>query len=222
MWTISVKYNGAAVSTILNFSSVAFTAIIEHLFFRSKLGLVKILAIVVSILGCLFVARGYEIEIWRINPIGIGIGLLTGVAFSVYSLVGKETAKRGIESWTALFYSFSIAALFLCVFSYFEHFGSGRHFVNYLFWLDDSLFGWTMLIILAAIPTIGGYGLYTLSLRYLQASVANLIATLELPMTAFQAYLILGEWLEFLQIAGTVMILTGVVLIRWNESRINY
>ena len=38
--------------------------------------------------------------------------------------------------------------------------------------------GWAILGALA-IPTILGFGLYTLSLRYLQASVAGLIATLE-------------------------------------------
>jgi DME family drug/metabolite transporter len=71
-----------------------------------------------------------------------------------------------------------------------------------------------VLVSLAWLPTIGGYGLYTVSLGYLPISVANLIATLEPALTAAWAYLLLGERMVPLQIFGSAMIITGVLLIR--------
>jgi drug/metabolite transporter (DMT)-like permease len=74
--------------------------------------------------------------------------------------------------------------------------------------------------LLAIGPSIGGYGLYNVSLKYLSASVANLIATLEPSMTAVLAYLFLGEILTPAQIVGSILILVGVVILRLRE-RVN-
>ena len=88
-----------------------------------------------------------------------------------------------------------------------------------MFWLEKSLNGWGALAFLAIGPTIGGYGLYTVSLGYLPASVANLIATLEPAFTALQAYLFLGEMMTGMQIIGSVVILCAVLFLRWYENR---
>jgi drug/metabolite transporter (DMT)-like permease len=56
--------------------------------------------------------------------------------------------------------------------------------------------------------------LYAVSLRYLPVSVANLIATLEPTMTAALAYFLLGETLTPPQVAGAVLVLLGVVILR--------
>jgi drug/metabolite transporter (DMT)-like permease len=85
--------------------------------------------------------------------------------------------------------------------------------------LGDSLVDWMVLLGLV-IPTIGGYGLYTVSLGYLPVSVANLIATLEPALTAIWAYLLLDERLTPPQIAGSLLIITGVLLLRVNSDEI--
>ena len=78
-----------------------------------------------------------------------------------------------------------------------------------LFWLGDAYAGWLVLILLAVGPTIGGYGLYTVSLNYLPASVANIIATLEPVMTAAQAFILLGERFTAPQWIGSALIVAG-------------
>ena len=45
MWTFSVQYNGAAVATVLAFSSPAMTAILSKLIFKERFNQVKILSI---------------------------------------------------------------------------------------------------------------------------------------------------------------------------------
>ena len=93
-----------------------------------------------------------------------------------------------------------------------------------MFWLGSAVAGWVVLFVLAAGPTLVGYGLYTVSLGYLPSSVANLIVTLEPPFTALVAYLLLGERFTVTQIAGSLMIISGVVLLRvyegWRDGRL--
>ena len=74
-----------------------------------------------------------------------------------------------------------------------------------------------MLALLAVGPTLGGYGLYTVSLTHLPAATANLIATLEPAMTAGLAFLFLGERLTLPQFLGGSLVLTGVLLLRLSE-----
>lgn len=224
IWTISVKLNGAAVSTVLVYSSSATTALLERWLFGEKIDRIKSIAIVLSILGIVFVSGAYDPNAWNINFWGIIIGLLSGILFSIYSLMGRETARREINSWSTLFYTFLFASLFL--FGY-DMISSGTPLSDAggrLLWLGDSILGWGILIILAVIPTIGGYGFYTLSMRYLPATVSNLIAATEPSMTTAEAYLFLGEKLTIPQILGSLMIIAGVILIRLTEritNRIN-
>ena len=84
--------------------------------------------------------------------------------------------------------------------------------------LGDALQGWGILFLLAAGPTLLGFGLYNTSLSYLPSSVVNLIVTLEPPFTAIIAYFLLGERLTGMQIFGGLVILAGVVLLRVSEG----
>ncbi|PWB72255.1 MAG: EamA/RhaT family transporter, partial [Anaerolineales bacterium] len=101
MWTFSVQYNGAAVATVLAFSSPAMTAIFSRLIFRETFNRVKVLSIVLSLIGTVLVSGAHDPSIWALNPLGIIFGLLTGLFFACYNLEGKHASDRSIDSWTA-------------------------------------------------------------------------------------------------------------------------
>ncbi len=208
LWTTSVALNGAAVGTVLAYSAPAFTALASRRLFGERVGPVKIVAIVLSIVGCVAVSGAYDPAAWAIAPAGIVVGLLSGLGFSAYSLMGKASSRRGLEAWSVTCWGFAFAVVFLLLFQI----PAGQ--IDSLFWLGTSLPGWSVLLLLALAPTIGGYGLYTVSMKYLPAGTANLITTLEPPMTAVLAYLLLHEQMTGVQIVGSLLILTGVVLVR--------
>jgi len=217
MWTFSVQYNGAAVATVLAFSSPAMTAILSKLIFKEKFNQVKILSIVLSLLGTILVSGAHNLDVWRLNPLGIIFGLLTGLFFAFYNLEGKHASDTSIDSWTALLYSFAIAALFLFFFNLGSDAMFGKPLLSEMLWLGNSTVAWGILFFLGVAPTLGGFGLYTLSLRYLAPTVANLIATLEPALTAIWAYLFLSEQLNAVQWIGSLLVFTGVILLRWGE-----
>jgi drug/metabolite transporter (DMT)-like permease len=218
-WTVSVVYNGAAVSTVMAYSSAAITAILGWRLYGESLGLRKVIAVILSIVGTVLVAGAYDPAVWQLNPLGVLTGLMSGVAFAGYSLMGKASSRRGINPWTTLFYAFLFGGVFILAFNLIPAWlPEGIASTNFT-WLGGALDGWLVLILLALAPTIGGYGLYMVSMGYLPVSVAQLIATLEPVLTAIWAFLLLSERMSSLQIAGSVLILSGVLLLRARQGK---
>jgi DME family drug/metabolite transporter len=217
-WTISVFYNGAAVSTVLAYSSGAFTAVLGWRIFRERLDIYKIIAVLLSFIGCVLVSGAYIPASWQFNAIGLITGFASGLMMAFYTLMGRWAAHKRVYPLTSLTYSFGFAAVFLFALNLLPiPLGS---LTGNLFSLGSSTAGWLVLIFLAVGPTLGGYGLYTTSLQYLPASVANLIATLEPAFTAVLAFFFLNEQLTITQIFGSVLILSGVLFLRWSENHI--
>lgn len=208
VWTYSVALNGAAVATVLAYSAPAYTAVLGWRLFQEKLGWLKIAVVTASILGCALVAGALDPAAWQVNGLGIFTGILSGLLFSAYSLMGKCADRRALNSWSTLMYAFGFATLFLLAYNLF-----GGAFGD-LLWLGGAWTGWAVLALLGVGPTIGGYGLYTLSLSYLPMSVASLIATLEPAMTALLAFFLLGERLGAAQLLGSALILFSVIVLR--------
>lgn len=219
MWTISVALNGAAISTVLVYCSAAFTAIGGWKFFGEKLEKLKILAIIFSLTGCVFVSEAYNLSVVKTNLLGIATGLLSGVAFAGYSLLGKISSQRGNNPWTTMVYIFGVASFFLLLYTIASSAISGNSFLPTLFCIGPSLSGWGVMLALAIGPGLVGYGFYLVSMTYLPASVANLIATLEPAITAILAYLFLGERLTTVQLLGSALIIVGVLILRISEYK---
>lgn len=201
-WTLSVQLNGAAVATVLAYSSPAFTVLLAGLVLRETITRQKLSAVAISLVGCVLVVEAHRPEVWQVNLIGILVGLGTGLLFALFSLVGKWSAKRFSSSWTVMAYGFLFAALGLLL----------TQSPQTAFSLGIQWDGWLILAILALGPTILGYGLYTLSLRYLPAGVAGLIASLEPALTTLMAVTLLRRPFENIQWLGMGAILLAVVL----------
>ena len=220
LWTISVSLNGAAVATVLAYCSAGFTALLGWWLLKEDLGWAKILAVSLSLGGCVLVSGALDPAAWRANLLGILTGILSGLFFAIYTLMGRSAAKRGLNPWTTLLYTFGLAAVYLLVLNLMP----GKFLPGMaarpadLLWLGKSIAGWGVLFLLAAGPTLGGFGLYNMSLTYLPSSVVNLIATLEPAFTAVIAYFLLGERLTPVQIAGSLLIIAGVVFLRVYEG----
>ncbi len=219
MWTFSVQFNGAAIATVLAFSSPAMTAVLAHFILKEQINRVKLFSIVLSLLGIALVSDAVDPAAWQVNAAGIAFGLLTGFFFACYNMLGKTSANRSIDPWTTMIYGFSNAVVFLFLFNVLVNaFGGSRLLGNFL-WLGSSLSGWAILLLLGIGPTIGGFGLYLVSLGYLPATVANLIGALEPAFTAIWAYLLFHEQLTVLQIVGSLLVFASVILLRFGEER---
>ena len=219
-WTLSVALNGAAVATVLAYCSTGFTALLGWWVLKERLNWAKLVAVLLSLGGCVLVAGAFSPAAWHANLVGILTGILSGLAYAAYSLMGRSASQRGLNPWTSLLYTFLFAAVILLGFNLLPAGllpgvtpGAGK-----LLWLGGSVLGWGLLLALAIGPTLFGYGLYNVSLSYLPSGVANLIVSTEPVFTAVIAYIFLGERLTFIQVVGSLLILSAVALLRVYEG----
>ena len=226
MWTLSVSLNGAAIATVLVYCSAGFTALLGWWLLKESLGWAKLLAVAFSLGGCVLVSNALDAAAWQANLLGIATGVLAGLCYAAYSLLGRSAAQRGLNPWTTLIYTFGFAALFLLAVNLLpgQLLPGTATRPGDLFWLGSALAGWGVLFLLAAVPTVAGFGLYNVSLSYLPSSVANLILTMEPAFTAVFAFILFDERLTGIQLGGSLLIISGVILLRiyegWQTSRI--
>lgn len=203
-WVSSVNLNGAAVATVLVYINPTIVALVSVRFLGESLDRNKLIALVLTLLGMVLVAQMYNPANWQLNGLGILVGLLTGVTWATYAILGQFIARK-YSPWASLFFAFLFGAMFLLPF---------QVFVPNVLGLGAQWNGWAILFFLALGPTLVGFGLYTVGLSQIPASVVTLIATLEPVFSIVLAYFIFGEVLDMPQIIGAVLILVAVILLR--------
>ncbi len=204
VWISSVQYNGAAVATVIIYTSPVIVAILAARFLRERMTRMKLVALVLTIGGCALVARVYDVRQIQLNGGGIAVGIASAFTFATYSLMGRFVT-RNYSSWTCLFYAFLFGFVFLLPVTLFSHSPIPPNLM-----LD----GWATLAFLALVPTLGGFASYTIGLSHLPASVASILAAFEPVTTAIVAYFVFGETLDALQLVGAALILSSVVMLR--------
>jgi len=209
-WTLAVALTNASLATVLVNGSAAFTAVLGWWFLSEHLDWSKAAAVTLSLAGCAIVSRIADGGAWRADTAGILAGIASALCYAAYSLMGRTASQRSLNPWTAVAYTFAFSCAFLGLLNLPGTLpGSGR-----LLFLGKALGGWAWLFLLAAGPTVVGFGLYNASMRHLPSSVANLIMTSEPVFTALVAYRLFGERLDGVQLAGSAMVLGGVAFLR--------
>jgi len=222
LWTIAVTLTGAAIATVLVYSSVVFTALLGWLLLGEHLGWVKTVAVLLCLVGCILVSGAAELNKWHTNALGIITGILSGLFYAFYSLMGRRASQRGINPWTSLFYTFVFAAIILLTINLLPvEFASASAVVPLeLFYLGEQWHGWGLVLLLAAGPTLLGFGMYNVSLSILPSSTVNLIVNLEPVFTCITAYFLLGERLTGIELIGSGIIFMAIMLIRFQKPKL--
>lgn len=220
-WTLAVTLSGAAIATVLVYSSAGFTALLGYFFLHESLGWKKIVSVVLCLIGCVLVSGAIDIDAWQRNALGILSGIFSGLLYALYSLLGRHASQRDLNPWTTLFYTFLFAAVFLFIINLLpiDFIPATANAFSDFFLLGSQWRGWILLVILAAGPTLIGFGLYNTSLVMLPSSTANLILTLEPVITAITAYFLLGERLTAIELIGSGLILGALILLRYRRKQ---
>jgi drug/metabolite transporter (DMT)-like permease len=220
-WTLAVTLSGAAIATVLVYSSAGFTALLGYFFLQESLGWKKAISVILCLLGCVLVSGAIDLDAWQRNALGILSGIFSGLLYALYSLLGRHASQRDLNPWTTLFYTFLFAAVFLFIINLLpiNFFPSTADTFTDFFQLGTQWRGWILLVILAAGPTLVGFGLYNISLVMLPSSTANLILTLEPVVTAITAYFLLGERLTSIELIGSGLILGALILLRYRRKQ---
>ncbi|PKN65752.1 MAG: EamA family transporter [Deltaproteobacteria bacterium HGW-Deltaproteobacteria-15] len=205
-FTISKIQVAAAI--LIQYLSPFFVAFYSILFWKERFTGFKALALLLSFGGCYLVVGGYDLELLKMNRLGIMVGVLSAILFAGYSLLGERGMHR-YRPWTVLFYALLFAALSWHVF--FTPF----HYLKAGF----SAAQWGWLLYISVIGTILPFGLYFMGVNYIRSTRASITATLEPISAGLMAFLFIGETLSPLQILGGILVIGAVVLLQLRQEQ---
>jgi drug/metabolite transporter (DMT)-like permease len=160
-------------------------------------------AVGLSAVGCFFVVRAYDAS--SLDAVGVAAAFGAALTFAIY-MVGSERAGRLHEPVTTLFWSFGFASLFWAVVAPWWQFPYGH-----LDSLGNLLLAAGVIVVGTLLPFI----CMVAAVRHIPAPRAAVVATLEPLLAAVFAWVILGEELAAIQLAGGAAVLAAVV---WVQS----
>jgi drug/metabolite transporter, DME family len=202
-WVYAVSLLDVGVATVLNYTSPAWTALLAWPLLGERIDRQKIAALVLTGAGVALIARLLDASFLSLNAVGVLLALATGPTWGLYGILGRRLLRR-YNSWTILLYTFGAGTLFMLPLLSPEGLGQVAARPSALLWMA----------FLALVPSIGGYGLYTVALRYLNATVAAILATLEPLIAVLLAWAFLGETLTGLQFLGAGLVIAGVITLQ--------
>jgi drug/metabolite transporter (DMT)-like permease len=200
-WNQAVVMIGASLATVVQCNAPIFVTIMAWFLFGEKITLRKVIAVVLAAAGTILVSGISSVGEWKIVPIGLLIALGSAITYGSLSLFGKKLSGD-YDSWTIMFYIFTFGTLTLFA----VQLGKPDPFPADLSFLP-------LFIGFVLISTIVGFALYTTALRHLPASVASITATSEIFFASILAYIFLQERMDLWQIFGSILIISGVVLV---------
>jgi drug/metabolite transporter, DME family len=207
LWVYAVMLIGVAPSHVFNYTAPAFVVLLSWLLWREPITLQKMGAVVLAYAGCLLMAQVYDLSVFRLNWVGFLVGLGTGVTWATYPIFSKMVLKR-YSSWTVVTYAFGLSALTILL---------PQPWQTLSFPFTQPAHIWLWLWLLALLPTVGGFCLYSWGLKYLTASAAVITATAETLVATILAFLIFGDTLAWGQVLGGVIIVLGIVVLSRNR-----
>ncbi len=201
-WHSSLGYTSVANATLLANNAPIFVALGAWLLWRERPTRGFVIGLALSIVGCALLSRG-GFKPGQSTLLGDGLALLTGVFYSGYFLTVKRLRARfttaAIMTWSAM-----VGALILLPAAW----------ASEGVLLPASLAGWFVVLALALFSHVGGQSLITYAMAHLPAGFSALTLLIQPVGAALLAWILFGEALGPLQLAGGFVVLAGIWLAR--------
>ena len=198
-----------STAAILLYTSPVWIMLMSVLFFHEKLDRRKLMALVLAFAGCVMVSG---ISGGGLTPIGLLVGLGSGIGYGLYSILGTIALRR-YSPYTVTTYTFIFAAVgswIICrPVELFDKFTNTAH-IGFL-----TVFCCLTALVTAVIPFLA----YTCGLQNVEASKAGIIATIEPMVATLIGILVFSEPLTLISGLGILLILTAVVILNLKQKR---
>ena len=202
----ALKFTTVATAITVLYTYPAMVVVLAFLVYREPIVRLKIIALLLCFLGVVLVASGPSSAGLTSDPRGPMFSMLAGGSTAVYIVAGKRVLAN-YDARTALFYSFLFGSIALNVLRYVEQ---GPR-------LNTSMEIMIVIVAIAVVPTLLGYGVLTYSLRLIEAGRAAITSSIEPAISIYLAYLFLHETPNLVQLTGSVVVIIGALLIGFSE-----
>lgn len=156
-------------------------------------------------------------QVWAgltLDALGVVASSLAAVSLAAYYLLG-ERALDGRDAWSLAAWSFGAAAVFWAVLQPWWSYPFGQMGVPVGLRGDGAgtlVPTWALVLWIVVLGTLAPFSLVLAALRRIGATRVGLVGTSEPPLAGLVAWLVIGETLAPVQVAGAVVVLAGIVL----------
>jgi drug/metabolite transporter (DMT)-like permease len=205
-----LKYVSSTVASVIVATIPLFTPIVAWYFYQEKLSITNIFGLVITFLGVSLVVLDNSLN-FTASPLGIALEFL-----AVLGAIGYASLLKGIShrynTFTIITYQNLIGAVFFIpLWLVFEM----KEFATITF--NPEAF-WAI-IKLAIFASTFAFILFTYSVRNLGINKSNIFINIIPVFVAIIAYIILGDRLNFHQIVGIAIVISGLLLAQINWKR---
>lgn len=200
----SISMTSLSVAAVLLYTAPAMVMVLSAILFHEKITMKKLLALVMTFTGCLFVTGLVGMK-ESLSLSGILVGLGAGLGYALYSIFGRYALERGYHSLTISFYTFLFAMVGTIPFC-----NAGQ--VMEVGVSDLKMLGFYF--VFGLFSTVIPYIVYTLGLKEMENSKASIIASIE-PVTAtLLGVIVYHEMLTINEMIGVVLVIVSIILQR--------
>ncbi len=207
---IGLQYVSAGLERLILFLYPTFAVLINTFYFKTKLGRVQLIALVLTYLG-IGIAYFGELKLDTSNPkffFGSFMIFLCAITYSFYLVgTGRLVQKVGVTRYTAY-------AMLAATMGIFIHFLVTHSVQEIPF--SNTLIGYSIAI--AVVATVLPSFMMSIGMKQIGSNNVSIITSIGPVSTIIQAHLFLGEQIIAAQIIGTALVICGVILIGWHSK----
>ncbi|MBU7592057.1 DMT family transporter [Metabacillus halosaccharovorans] len=205
----AIKETSISVSSVLLYTAPAFVMIFSRFFFKELFTIRKILALIITFIGCILVIGLFQNTTESVTIYGLLVGLGSGFFYALYSIFGKFALVK-YSSVTVTTYTFVFAAIAITPFSGLWHIGT----------IFTNLEVWLSIIGLGLFSTLLAFLLYTKGLESVESGRASILATVEPVVATLIGFLVFQEKLSLWQYVGIIAVIMAVFIVQ--EKKTNH
>ena len=203
-YSMSTVLNSLSLAAILIATAPIFVVLIAAPLFKEKITSVKLQALIIALIGCVLTS-GIIGENTVFSPLGIVVGVASGVGYALYSIFTRAALNKGYDSLTVNVYSFGIGSLFCLPFTDFGTISSSFATVGNLLLI--------ILVLHALFGALLPYLLYTYGMKYIDTGKASIIVSCEPVAATIFGIIIYSEIPTVLSVIGIAVVLFALVLL---------
>lgn len=203
----SVVLNGAAATSVLQAAMPGVVTLAAFYLWKEELTREKIGSMILIFMGTAMASQINFFSLEQTNTQGLLAGFTVPFLYAGWSLCGKNmVSKYGATGCLTI--AFGVASIMLLPL---QPFTRQPLPVN-----PASALAFCGLI---GISTFGGFSLYLLGMKYIQAGTASILVMSEIFFTLIYAGVLLGEQLTLIQLWGAFFVISGVVWLSFGGNR---
>lgn len=197
---ISVNFVGAGIAVSLLYTAPVFSLVLAFFLLKEQITAKALILAVIAVLGVAMTTMGDKFNVsW-----GVVFGLLSGVCYSLYGILGKKVLRKDDPPTLVFFSSVMISAIALLLMP--------MTYQTYAKVLTMPPMTWLWIMGLSLMGTIIPFFLYMSALHKLPATKASVFTVFE-PFTAIVlSIVLLHQSLNTIQYTGMGLILFATLL----------